>query len=557
MVLDYNWNGRHSIGRSSSPLAACNAFLENGDRTALGWHHDKSRTPDYKTIFGPIPAHKGIVYDNDPITLLSASSRLTAAKKTPPSTLSDVRLYFEPLPIATTGELQRDLFNERQEYQKLWREIPYIVIENEKQSDRFTTLATKLLTHEGSLEAYALSPHAKLAPRTAALQKMRAMNHVGRKVQKRKASAKNKRLEWARKGKTSRQVIDLSMPESLVGGKVAQIYKKCQQVPCTNELYHVEFIPKPHHEELKRVFALVIKPVKEVTGFYHSDDGIGSIRCRDGRIFMFCSDQCAADSSTGTGVSEMFIEGAKGHPIILAVSRQDLKDVVIRNPHRYSQYVTIRTRTPFLLSGGVATTAKNNIGSRNIFLTIAHMRPFGGYVYEECLQLIRAAAWRCGYINTVDQCAIPQGLQFLKHSPFRTDSGYVPQLNLGTALRAIGQCDRDLPGRGDILARAQKFNSEVIKGFLHAGDNVVLNAYRSHIVPGTTTRYATRLLQEIDCGVHVDVHELSLRYHSTQRPCTPSDIVELADLIRTATPGETYNCRAARAILYKDYEIDM
>jgi hypothetical protein len=305
------------------------------------------------------------------------------------------------------------------------------------------------------------------------------------------------------------------------------------------------------------VFALVTKPDREVTGFYHSDDGIGSIRCVDGRVFMFCSDQCAADSSTGLGVSEMFVEGSGGNPIIQAVSEQDLKDVVIRNPHKYSEYVTIRTTTPFLLSGGVATTAKNNIGSRNIFLTIAHMRPFGGFIYEDCLAIIRAAAWRSGYINSVDVCTIPQQLQFLKHSPFQGPNGLVPQLNLGTALRAIGQCDRDLPGRGCLLARARKFNSEVIKGFLHAGDNAIMNAYRTHILPGSGIRYATHLLKELDGHASVTVEQLSLRYNSVERPCTPDDLCHLADIIRSSKAGETYNCRAARAILYKDYELEL
>jgi hypothetical protein len=172
-------------------------FLVHGNQAALGWYTNTARVADYKTIFGPMPAHKGVLYDNDPGTLLSASTRLTAAKRTPDETLIDVRSHLPPLFMYRGLGMQRELFDERQEYQLLWREIPNIVYENDKQKSRFQNLAAQLGTHEGSLEAYALSPHAKLAPRTASLQTMRAKNWVGKRSQKRKASAKVKRLEWA------------------------------------------------------------------------------------------------------------------------------------------------------------------------------------------------------------------------------------------------------------------------------------------------------------------------------------------------------------------------
>jgi hypothetical protein len=171
---------------------------------------------------------------------------------------------------------------------------------------------------------------------------------------------------------------------------------------------------------------------------------------------MYNMDISTCDTSHGPAVFKALIDLVPPHV------RRDMERLVAQcaKPARIVSQdrrhtILLKPNGPVLYSGATITTAINNVA--NIAIAVA---------ITSSTEHPVLAARRAGYVVTLQDCQIPEDLQFLKTSPvFDTNGDMQPFLNLGVLLRLSGACKGDLPGRGPIEPRARKFQGALLNGY--------------------------------------------------------------------------------------------
>lgn len=270
--------------------------------------------------------------------------------------------------------------------------------------------------------------------------------------------------EWAKYGAYPRMIGDLGCPASLMGFRLTKAMKGAlADFPLYRHGGESHFIATPSTSKLREVFDNLLNPKGRYYFCYFSDDSCFSIRI-GGKLYVFNIDISSCDASHGPA---LFGALRKCTPSFALPCMDRLLDqlrspIKVVNPHNKKEKIVMSKGEINLHSGSTLTTHANNVGTASIGESLAT------YNFDPALnikdQIIDAAA-RVGYKVTVECCAFPEAIQFLKHSPAKDSLGrYSPLLNMGVWLRMSGTCRGDLPGKGDLELRAQQFQYNLVQG---------------------------------------------------------------------------------------------
>jgi len=245
------------------------------------------------------------------------------------------------------------------------------------------------------------------------------------------------------------------------------------------------------------------------------------------------------------------------NPYIAGAFLQLALPMIIHNPEDYAEAVKLIPTGMFLFSGSTLTTAVNNMANTLIFIAImTHLNR--GMTKAEACEAIRVAARSVGYIVKVDVCDEIQQLQFLKHSPAINDDGNIEAyLNIGVWLRNFGRCKGDLPSRKgeNFDSRVNKFNSEVVRSRIHAGNHAIHDAFLTKVIARdeVTAKFVAKaksMTEDIEGEQlgRVSTEQLALRYG------VPTSCIDhFCALVREAGPGQLLAHPFVRVVMRMDY----
>lgn len=259
------------------------------------------------------------------------------------------------------------------------------------------------------------------------------------------------KIEVAKRGKFPRLYVNIGVEASLMGAWLAKICKKIMaDNPWSTDYSNVLFIPSASYSDLKRAFDTIRHPTRPFTMLLFSDDSTAAFQTPTG-VHYADLDISGCDKSHGNSLFKLLfhITPSYLHPELKFVLDQLRGILQIRSPDDWRIKIKLIPKFFTLYSGSVLTTLINNLANLVIAWSIAEHRA------TTALQ-VQTAAGAVGYILTVKPAPTIHQVQFLKHSPVYDRSGELqPVLNVGVFLRAIGVCSRDLPGSGDLTARAR------------------------------------------------------------------------------------------------------
>jgi hypothetical protein len=355
---------------------------------------------------------------------------------------------------------------------------------------------------------------------------------------------KMKKDEIAKPGKYPRMIGDLGVAASLQGMRPTAIVKYAMAAePIRYKNCTMTFVAKPEPGSMQAVFDSLMYG-KGVQFFYFSDDSCISIE-KGGRRVMYNLDISSCDGShyyTFEALLETVPKKLKAEFEVLV--EQCVQPIVLTSTDQ-KRKVKLKPKMPRLYSGSTLTTLINNLANIMICKAIVDDEAF---TPEE----ISAAAAKAGFIVTVEKCEQPEDLQFLKHSPVRTDKGYQPMLNLGVMLRSLGQCKGDLPGRGPIVERAKAFTNAYITGMYPRTNFSLRAALLRHTLDSDEMyqKAAAKMFPQFIAGVAMEVADPDLyrRYR-----LTTNDLAWMETFASTATLFTSHRSPALSKILMKDY----
>jgi len=451
------------------------------------------------------------------------------------------------------------------------------------EADVYSTALEEALNHAGD-------PHAKLQERLAAARDIEEMalamgislvapRRPGSKlaVQAKVKPREGQKPSTPSKPKPPRLTVSYTVSGTLDSAwLVKQLKHALAEAPFEWEGGRFIFIPSATPEVMAAVFNEHIYG----SGFllhYHSDDFMMSFGAGPTRR-TYAADISSCDAThRRKGMLESLINSTPPsfHARLARVYATMRMDIQMRTQNGEGR-ISFRARDGFELMGsGVSiTTLGNNVA----VLMIARMIQARGAVTPEA---IMDAAYAAGYIITLEEAVHPEGMQFLKHSPVLTDAGYLPLLNAGVVMRASGACFGELPGRGDLNARAHAFQGCLLNGFRSTVACPLLTALSARVPPGVaplaldaTVRSALQYSPfgswKSATGVTTHVAHVAsfarryatgtiTRYARAKAPevvqgCSYAEMSELLDsLIPSAGLGDSIASAATNAVLSMDY----
>jgi len=495
----------------------------------------------YRSVFGPVWFHNGVVLARNDANQIGGLTRLTAIREAGVEIdgrplhyiLVDNQKKFMQNP--TLNRIQKALGDEVTKYFHWWLDDP-----------------------EARIEIAALNPeHDKVAVRIPAwyneIQGEAKYNHrnwVLRNNGCAKIALKGR--ETAKPGKYIRITYDLGTPASLIAGDFIERIKAI--IAELDVVEGTQFVKSPDLEALAKVFERLEKCEGGFYFPYFSDDSCVAILCSDG-IYRANVDISTCDASHTGAVFAWLLTMCSGDKrlrrIVKKAIAQCRADLVIRAVSNQRLKVKFSVKEPILYSGSVLTTLINNIANLMIASAIkSRLRP--DLKVGDCELLIAEAAKEAGYIVTCVSCSVIQQLQFLKHSPFVANSGrLVPVLNLGVIGRTIGVCWGDLPvydsAAKDIDSRRDEYNRRQTSCFKRGPRHAVLSALIDRYSPGSELGESSVNAISGDLShEYVSAEQIALRYG-----VEAGDIVHLANLY--ARGNETIRTQASSAIMKLDY----
>jgi len=367
---------------------------------------------------------------------------------------------------------------------------------------------------------------------------------------------KLKREEYSKSGKFGRIIGDYGVSASLVGFVLTDLIKKAlssEDFVIGNS--QARFIAKPDHAALRDGFQFLIDNPGGTRMIYFSDDSCISVNSGAG-VKLFNMDISSCDKSHTSDLFDLFKDICpkwlnSDVQALLSQLAAPFKIVDINDRHNVIRLIPILGWL-FMHSGWTGTTIANNLANLVIFLSIL------GFHCVTPVDIILAAA-ACGYVVTLQECSVPEKLQFLKHSPVYVDGRLEVVLNLGVLLRLSGNCVGDLPGRGDLVLRARQFQHALLAGAYPRTSFVLLDRMKASThAPSKEPKLLARALKHLpfaatgDADRHLFIPDDALyrRYDLTSH-----DIAELNFYLGHATVFDHVHCDATSRILQVDYEL--
>lgn len=415
---------------------------------------------------------------------------------------------------------------------------------------------------------YADEPHAKRRLRLETMSEIFTHGyHCKVDWAKCNARVKMKRDEWAKPGAYPRAIGDLGVARSMQGGsyiKACKIFLTCNPLELANGT--AEFVMTPSPVLLKDVFdKLLSTNGKKFYMAAHSDDSCVCIRL-PGQNFIFNLDISSCDSSHSSSLfimlRDMFADGSDTFQLLINHCRTRLDifsvDMLLKTSIEMLDYC--------LLSGSVLTTLINSIANFMIFLSICQ---------NDCNtanDVVRAASL-VGYVVTIEQCFIPEDIQFLKHSPVQDVNGlYHPVLNAGVVLRALGICKGDVVGSKNtpLFERGLIHQRELVRGLVPYISCPFADSLRHKLGVQLSEKCTSKqALSHLPYGMehderiifcsneqyfrrYVSRHHTNMgRYDAISMP----HIEELMENILLARNSDIIFCEASNVILEVDYKL--
>lgn len=405
---------------------------------------------------------------------------------------------------------------------------------------KYTPVVEQMKNHYQEIKDHVSDPHAKRRLREDCMRDLEANGEFAQRLFVKSVLYKLKREEIAKPGKLGRMIGDLGVAASLQGYRITEFMKRAQaELPIEYDGGIIEFVKAPEPEKLEQVFANLIAPPGKFYYVYFSDDACYSVRTSEG-VKVYNMDISSCDTSQGRSVFETLVA------MTPAPLEDDMRKLVeqcelpirVQSSTDPRLVCLLRPDRPRLYSGSTITTIINNVANIAIAVSI-RVNPNLS---------IKEAARKAGYIVTLDECTRPEEIQFLKSSPVRDTQGrYKPVLNLGVLLRLSGSCKGDLPGRGDLTKRAQRFQASLLNGYMTYASWPMLDALRKRFPLIGEAHKHDELQYKLNAGGDFSDEDILRRYDL--------DDIEKEDVRKffNADLWETIGNSGLSKILMKDY----
>lgn len=480
----------------------------------------------YRTVFGPSISHNGVIYENSDDNVSLALSRLTAAR-------------FPDIP------------GEHDKYKNLQRtyidnNLTFLDSLCETYSKHFTAYTCADI----EAEEHHSDPHPKKALRQQSWQELNETGDRYSRLWLKKVKYKMKKNEIAKPGKVPRMIGDLGVAASLQGFRTTKFLKNAQAAePVVYKEGTIEFIASPDPGKLEEVFAKLLDPPGRYYMALFSDDSCFSIRTPTGvDVYNVDISKCDASHTERLFDALVLITPSQAREDMKVLTEQCELPIQLQSLYDKKRSVLLQPKHKLLYSGSTLTTAINNLANILIGKAFADCE----YSGPDSLML---AAKSAGYVITLESCDIPEDIQFLKHSPvFDTMGRMRPLMNLGVLLRLSGTCNGDLPGRGDLQARAVAFQDSLLQGAYPYANFTILDNLKAECGGGNlkTQAVCDKMFEYKVCrsGYEVftaDPRSLYKRYRLTD--------LEISDIETFATLGYQghFSGPSVDKILGKDY----
>jgi len=399
------------------------------------------------------------------------------------------------------------------------------------------------------ISEHAMDPHPKKKLRIAAFADLESGRLTAASL--RNVNYKMKPNEYMLSTKVPRAIGDLGVGASLYGFRITSFIKEAQSKPFSYQGCYFKFIKKPDHAELVDAFQKLLNPPEQSTFIFFSDDSCFSKRTPTGvRIFNVDISKCDRSHTHELFYKfrDILPEHIRSH--VQTLIDQCARPIKIYDVNERKRFVKLRPTGPMLYSGSTLTTTLNNLASFTIGYALSCVQPTE--------QNLINAAESVGYIITLDECLIPEDIQFLKHSPAYDVNGEMqPVLNLGVYLRASGVCKGDLPGRGDIELRAKKFQFALLNGMFPRLRTPLIDLAKTITDQIEVDPASGNLVQkefEYKLGktqdVVLDTHSFLKRYRLTHR-----ETMEIHEFFQSTVFTGAANTGLSK-VLQKDYEME-
>jgi len=464
----------------------------------------------YRSFFGPYVAHKGTIYCDSDNNINKAFTRLGS------------------IAASTRDEEDVLIFNQEQFFtqNKLFlRRLDLIKLE-------FERIVLDMNCYD-EFYNYIHAPHKLRKQRIQAFERLISDGRLLHKTFVDVVIGKLKLIEWAKPAKYPRLINDFTIVGSLLGGFVAKLVKQAMSNKISEDNFSTHFIASPQKEALHDAFHSLHFLQNELTFVYYSDDA--SFSDKNGKWNM---DIKSCDRSNHKPVFDalQFITGNSefSHYMKRTIKQCTLPIKVKRDGVK----VRLKPTEPTLYSGSVLTTIINNLANLAIACSIFSNNDIS----------VKDASMKAGYLVTLEECKIPEDVQFLKHSYSLINGSITPWLNLGVVMRFIGNCKYDLGQRGSIEKRAKDFNYSLIEAIQHGGSNEVVKAYRQIFSGGKLVNIDAHKPYFDFSGCDIDTNYIIRRYK-----CTENHVQEFISLIKQSGFGDQISCYFTRVVMSKDY----
>lgn len=372
--------------------------------------------------------------------------------------------------------------------------------------------------------------HPKKKLREEAYEYIKSMTLLKETSYTKKVTAKVK-IEVAKFMKNARVYVDMTTPQSLLGSWLVDPMKDAMKEIDLGWCLFV-FVKTTDEDTIQTAFLKLKNETHRPVCVFHSDDAVLMLPCRDG-TFRINLDISSCDRSNLTPIFDLLLLMVPEGPWKFIYERMIqgcLLPLVIPNPSGNGEYVKVIPTVPFEYSGCNLTTLLNNVALLVIASSI--FWKFDKNMTKEVAEkLVTTRAQSVGYKVTVTVCQCVEQIQFLKFSPSDAQNWF-PVRNLGCILRAVGHYDGDLPGKGELVQRAQAHIAQVVTGITTGYIDPLAQVLRDRFasVKPISNKYQW-MVQKYSHTVSVD--HLCHRYGLAEY-----QIYMLAELLRTCDIGD-------------------
>jgi len=412
------------------------------------------------------------------------------------------------------------------------------------------------------LEERHADPHQKRLLRIQAYKDLVSTGDIGMRLWMREKHVKDGRRpvlvfkqkpdEIIKQSSYPRAIGDFGCPASLQGILLTYALKIGLTKDWIVDGGTIRFTASPALAKLDDIFERLISPDGRFFAVVFSDDSSLAIR-HNNEIHYYNIDIKKCDGSHGPAVFAALgrlvpCEFADEYAVLI---EQLSQCIVVSDVYERRNKVILDPNGPVLWSGSTLTTDINTFVNKILMRHIARR-------YNPELRSIEDIAAEVGYLVSVERCALPERLQFLKHSPCKDTTGkWRPFLNLGVLFRLSGTCRGDLPGRGSLEERGRDFQASLLQGaypYSHCRllDNMraAAGVVRPEWTEQVKREIGWKVVEEGYPEYFIPSENLYRRYG-----LTVDEMVEVDDVFGKLGHEMHYCCAAMDRILTLDYEL--